>query len=72
MSKDLKTGREGALETSWLNSRAKDSVGKGMEGELWERARRLVERIEQGREQGNDGSAGDMDTSMTLSHESNG
>lgn len=42
------------METGWLNSRAKDRVGRGMEGELWAAAREIMERIEK-REGGNEG-----------------
>lgn len=41
-------GDMGALDPSWLNSRAKDRVGKGMEEELWGKARALVERLQKG------------------------
>ena len=39
-------GDMGTLDPSWLNSRAKDRVGKGMEEELWAKARALVERLQ--------------------------
>lgn len=38
-------GESGGLDASWLNSRAKDKVGKGMEAELWERAGQLVDKL---------------------------
>ena len=45
-------GDMGALDPSWLNSRAKDHVGKGMEEELWRTARNLVERLQGDKESG--------------------
>jgi len=35
---------------SWLNARAKDTVGLKMEKELWSRARALVEELQRNQE----------------------
>jgi hypothetical protein len=36
----------GNLDVGWLNSRS-DAVGRGMEGEIWAKAREFLERLEQ-------------------------
>ena len=36
----------GPLDISWLNARAHDNVGKGMEKELWAQARELVQKFQ--------------------------
>lgn len=38
-------GGLGSLDVGWLNSR-NDNVGKGMEAELWEEARQLIDSAE--------------------------
>ena len=47
----------GPLDSSWLNARANTSVEKGMERELWSRARALAENTKQGQ----DNAVGDQD-----------
>lgn len=44
-------GGLGSLDVSWLNSR-NDNVGEEMEAELWEEARRFVERLEEAKATG--------------------
>ena len=38
----------GPLDSSWLNARANDKVGKGMERELWAQAKALADRLQAG------------------------
>jgi len=39
-------GGGGSLDTSWLNARASDKVGEGMDAELWKTARQFVGEIQ--------------------------
>ena len=42
---EVSAGAGGPLDVSWLNARAKDTVGKNMERELWAKTRQLIEHL---------------------------
>ncbi|KAH0542549.1 hypothetical protein FGG08_003054 [Glutinoglossum americanum] len=50
----------GNLDVGWLNSRS-DIVGREMEGEIWNKAREFLERLERGNSGGNEGEMDTMD-----------
>ena len=37
----------GPLDVSWLNARARDTVGKNMEKELWTQAKEYIEAVQE-------------------------